>query len=381
MSIDSPSLLETFEQVCANPYQQARAAAEQGVPVAGLMCSYSPQELFHAAGYLPVRILGRAGATPRADQLVQTYSCSFARSALDSGLAGELDFLRLAVFSHTCDTLQNVADLWKRNCPGMQTLIVSTPNQTAGAAAQTYFRKELARVRAELAATAGPISDDDLRASMVLHARHRATMQRLYALRRDNPGALTGRQMMAVVTASFLMPKEEHLEKLTELLGALEQHPPGQADTRPRVLVAGSVCQDLGFIGAIEDAGCRIVDDDLCMGARSFLVPEAAEGDPLDALADQYLARTPCPAFHCPGFDPGTHLLERAQQAGADGVVFLLTKFCDPWAFDYAHAKNTLDEADIPALMLEVEQNLPVPEQFRTRTGAFVEILQSRAGL
>ncbi len=119
-----------------------------------------------------------------------------------------------------------------------------------------------------------------------------------------------------------------------------------------------------------------MVDDDLCMCSRSFSLPDAPEGDPLDALAEIYLARTPCPAFHKPGFDAAQHMLERARAAQADGVVFLFTKFCDPWFFDYPYISRTLEAAETPTLLLEVEQHLPAPAQLRTRVEAFAEMLR-----
>lgn len=377
MGIDTSEPMDVFERVCADFYGPARAAAEAGRKVAGFMCSYSPQELVHAAGYLPVRILGRFGATPKADELLQPFACSLARSSLDSGLSGEFPFLSVAVFSHTCDTMQNVADLWQRNVGGMETLIVSMPNRTTGEAARAYFRSELERVRAWLEERAGAISGDRIHASILLYQQHRAAMQRLYALRRRQPGCLSGYEMNLVVAASMLMPKEEHLALVTALIDELETAGGAADAVGPRVLVTGSVCQNLELIRALEESGCTVVDDDLCMGSRLFALPDPAAGaGPLDALCAMYMERRPCPAFHTPGFDPGDHLAARARQAEADGVVFLLTKFCDPWFFDYPHAEKKLREAGIPSLLVEVEQNQPVPEQFRTRAQAFFEMLE-----
>ncbi|MFP4500671.1 MAG: 2-hydroxyacyl-CoA dehydratase subunit D [Candidatus Hydrogenedentota bacterium] len=377
MTTDATQPLDVFEAVCNDFYAPAREAAALGTPIAGFACSYSPQEMVHAAGYMPVRILGRPGGTPQADEILQAYACSLARSSLDSGLAGELDFMDLAVFSHTCDTMQNVADLWQRNVPGMETLIVSMPNRTTGEAAHTYLRKELERVRTWLEERAGTISGEQLTASIALFQRHRTVMQRLYALRRKQPGLMTGAQMNAVVTASMLMAKEKHLALLTQLVDALETRSNGaEASDAPRILVSGSLCQNRQFISTLEASGCQVVDDDLCMGARSFTIPDAKAEDPIEALAGMYLERRPCPAFHTPGFDPGDHLVERAKQAQADGVVFLLTKFCDPWFFDYPHASKKLEAAGVPTLLLEIEQNQPVPEQFKTRAQAFFEMLE-----
>lgn len=378
MAIETLESIGIFEAVCADPYKAGHKASENGRPVAGFMCSYSPQELFHAAGYYPVRITAKHGGTPRADEIIQAYSCSFARSVLDRALSGEFEFLDLVVFAHTCDTLQNVADLWRTNRPETPVVIVSGPTLTAGKPAQVYFRKELDRVRAVLEGLRGPISDEAIWDSLHLYEQHRALMRRLYAVRRARPDLMSGQDLYSVVQSAQLMSPEEHLPLLNELVESLEEEN-GEAECfQPRVLLAGSVCEDRGFISAIEEAGCAIVDDDLCMGSRSFLLPEAPAGDPMDALTHIYFSRTPCPAFHRPGFDPGKHMLERAKEARADGVVLLQTKFCDPWAFDYPHIWNTLEAAGMPTLLLEVEQNVPAPAQLRTRVEAFVEMIQPK---
>ncbi len=368
-----------FQDACTDCYKTAREAAAERRKVAGYMCSYSPQELLHAAGYFPVRVIGRLGATPRADALMQSFICSFARSAFDAGLSDEFDFLDIMLFAHTCDTMQNLADLWQGNCPGMKTIITSLPNVHAGPASTVYFRKELERVRSCIEAIAGPIADEKLIESIHLYDRHREQMKNLYALRRVCPQRLTGTEMMSVILSSFLVPKEEHLKHLTALIDALENAPVDSISTTPKVVVGGSVCQAVDFIAAIEGAGCIVAEDDLCMGTRSYLIPPSSGCvDPMDALTQAYLARTPCPAIHKPGFDPAVVMLERVQQSGAEGVVFLITKFCDPFGFDYPHISSTLETAGIPSLMLEVEQNLPVSEQVRTRMEAFIEILRAK---
>jgi bcr-type benzoyl-CoA reductase subunit C len=369
-----------FKDVCADFYRTAREAAADGQKVAGYMCSYSPQELLHAAGYLPVRVLGRLGATPSADALMQPFICSFARSTFDAGLSGELDFLYIMMFSHTCDTMQNLADLWQGNCPNMKTIIASMPNLHQGKAAEEYFRGELDRVRTCIEEIAGPIADEKITETIQLYDQHRAAMRSLYDLRRTSPGVLTGTEMMYIVLSSFLMPREKHLELVTALSATLTDAKSGTEGSKHRVVVAGSVCQATDFIVAIENTGCIVVDDDLCVGTRSFLQPSSPGGDPMDVLTRSYMSRTPCPAIHKPGYDPAATLLEKVKNSKADGVVFLITKYCDPFGFDYPYLCEKLEEAKVPTLMLEVEQHLPVPEQLRTRMEAFVEILAGKQG-
>ncbi len=377
--MDISHWMAPFEQVTADYYAYARQAAAQGRKVAGYMCSYAPQELLYAAGYLPVRILGRTGDTHRADKLLQAFSCSFARSVLDSALEGEWSFLSTVLFSHTCDTMQNVADLWRAHTPGTEVLIVSVPTRTDGDAPRRYYIAELERIRKALEASTGPIGEDRLREALALYSEHRNAMRELYGLRSSCPGTLTGARMVTVSLSAFLMDRKEHLGHVRALIDHVKDGVPCGADRLPRVFVAGGMCRHAGFIGFMEDAGCRVVGDDLCVGYRSFDFPEEKEDSPLAQLARIYLARTPCPAFHQAGRHPGDVLVQAVKRDHAQGVIFLLTSFCDPVAFDHVPMMQALEKAGIPALTLSVEQHREPPEQLRTRVAAFAEMLQENA--
>ncbi len=375
MSSDLRELIQPFAKVHEDLYYFAKKAKQEGEKVAGFLCTYSPQELFHAGGYFPVRVIGEEGGTPLADQWLQPYACSFAKGVLNLGLTGDFSFLDLVVFSHTCDTMQNLAEVWRRRVEGTPIIVVSTPNLNAGEIALTYLKRELTRVKEEVERISGnKITEERLLESMKLYEQHRNNMNRLYQLRQANPSLMTGTEMFTVVLSSFLMKKEEHNKLLENLIKELENISP-QELKKPRILVGGSVCQAQGFIQSIESAGVVVSDDDLCMGSRSYVLPSMHQGEPIDMLAQMYLSRIPCPAFHKPGYDPAESYLEKVKNGHIDGVIFLQTKFCDPYAFNYPYLRKRLEQEGIPSLLLEVEQNQPVPEAFRTRVEAFVETL------
>ena len=119
--------------------------------------------------------------------------------------------------------------------------------------------------------------------------------------------------------------------------------------------------------------------DDLCTGSRYFAQPAVGNGDPISALADRYPHRLPCPAKYHPDHQPGEHLLKLVSETQADGVVFVLQKFCDPHAFDYAMAKEKLDTAAVPYLRLEME-HAPALDQWCTRLQAFLELVNWETG-
>jgi benzoyl-CoA reductase/2-hydroxyglutaryl-CoA dehydratase subunit BcrC/BadD/HgdB len=59
----------------------------------------------------------------------------------------------------------------------------------------------------------------------------------------------------------------------------------------------------------------------------------------------------------------------------AQGVVFILLKFCDPHAFDYPYLKGKLDERKISSLLLEIEPGGVPHGAVETRLEAFMETL------
>jgi benzoyl-CoA reductase/2-hydroxyglutaryl-CoA dehydratase subunit BcrC/BadD/HgdB len=70
----------------------------------------------------------------------------------------------------------------------------------------------------------------------------------------------------------------------------------------------------------------------------------------------------------------GKMLVNMVRETGADGVVVVMFKFCDPEEFDYPVYKQELDAAGIPILYLEIEQKTENPEALRTRIQSFAEM-------
>ena len=83
----------------------------------GFLTPYVSEELFHAAGFTPVFIFHTSDDRGRARAHLPGFTCWVAGSALEQALAGELDDLAGVALAQTCDTMQGLADLWRRNVP------------------------------------------------------------------------------------------------------------------------------------------------------------------------------------------------------------------------------------------------------------------------
>ena len=344
----------------------------------GYTCTYVPEEIIHAAGFVPVRIRTTPQVPTHADAHLQNYTCALCRSALDQLLRGELHFLAGMVLAHTCDTMQALADLWAINAEPSSGWVetVMMPTNLSSPGARPYLIAELERFRARLAEHSGrPIGDETLQASIALYNEKRRLLSRLHALR----DRLTAAEFYSVVDTGAKMPPELYVPLLAELVEHLENIPSklGRPGSR-RVVLVGAVLDDPALLDVLDELGARVADDDLCTGTRSFAELVAEVGDPIAALAGRALARLPCPVKYQPRIPRGPHLQQRVQETQTDGVIFILPKFCDPHAFDYALVKPELEAAGVPFLHLETEQT-PAAGQIRTRVQAFLEMLNAHS--
>ena len=81
----------------------------------GYMPVYVPRELIHAAGMLPVGILGGGDQLEviQGDAYYQSYICRIPRSTIELGLTGRLDCLDGMLFPSICDVIRNLSGMWQ----------------------------------------------------------------------------------------------------------------------------------------------------------------------------------------------------------------------------------------------------------------------------
>lgn len=372
-------ILQEFARTCENPYRRlSEWKATSGRPVIGCFPMYVPEEIVHAAGALPVTILGSEEPITAANDVVQSYVCAVVRSSFDLALRGELDFLDGVIFPDVCDTVQVLADLWDVHRPKPFNHSFALPGKVNSPSTRPYLLAQLRPIKDGLEQLTGQsIGADALRDSIAVYNEHRSKMRRLYELRRRNPGLLTARQMLSVVVSSMLMPKEDHNRLLDQLLAAAAgRHAP--AEGRVRLLLAGNLCDEpepTEMLDMIEELGGVVVDDDLYTGRKYFSGEIKPDGDPLEALADHFLDFAPCPTRHNPAKDWPSYLIDLAEQSAAQGVVMLTLKYCEVLGFDLPYTASRLNAAGLPHFLIETDHEMASLGQVRTRLQAFVEML------
>ena len=358
-------------------YAAAWKAANPGKKIFGHFCTYTPEEIVHAAGIHPMRLFGSKGAIKHADAFLQAYSCSLVRGALEEALSGGLKFLDGAVFPHTCDSIQRLSDIWRLNAPFEFHADVVLPVKLDEPSSRQYMVDVLRKFKNDLEKRLSlSISESSLRESIALFNRIRAAIKRIYEIRSEHPEIMRGEDVFTIVKASMVMDRAELLPLLESVASDLEKKKEKTGPSKKkRLVLSGGICDHPSIYSLIEKSGGTIVWDDLCSGSRYFEGAIAQSGDPIEAIAKRYTERIICPAKHYSLTARGENIVRIAKEHRAQGVVFLFLKFCDPHSFDYPYMKGFLDKEKIPSMLLEIEQELPSEGQLSTRFEAFIEML------
>jgi len=341
--------------------------------VLGYFCTYTPVEVIHAAGFLPVRVMGGPGSVTKADALAPSFICPYIRLALERGLKGEFDFLSGIVQGYTCDVVCGMVGVWQENIGGEIFHTVPIPYND-GSASRRYFREAIHELTIKLDAMGGHFTEEALDYSLKLHAKIRQVVLDFYEMRYTGRLPLSAGDWLRVIQTGFVTPPEDYYLMLGDLSRNLEKQNGSNATGVP-ILVSGSIIEEPRVLEILEDSGARVVADDLCTGLRHFYPADGEGGVPIERLIDRYIHRFPCPS-RSKAEDRIPMISELIKRSGAEGVVFLFQKFCTPHLAEHPALAEQLKKMGVPSIVVEMEEAGVNEGQLRTRLEAFFEMLR-----
>lgn len=357
-------------------------AAAPGRKVIGYMPVYVPRELIHAAGMLPLGIMGGGDNLEviHGDAYYQSYICRIPRSTIELGVSGRLDFVDGMLFPSICDVIRNLSGMWKMLFPDVYARYFDVPQTYRDEIGGVFYTGEMREFLHDLEDIAGrKISDDDIRASIALYNENRRAVNALYELRRRQPWKAPASEAYLVIRAGLVLPVEEHTQLVRDYIAAAE------AEERPlkdnsRVVLTGMFCEQppLNLIKSLELSGCYIVDDDFVLISRWLIGDVAAEGDPVHNLAQAFLHSSMSTAakYEPDQAEKGQYLVRAVKESGAEGVIFASTSFCDPALLDRPILQNVLSRADIPYIAFKYAENSGQMQPIREQAGTFVDSIK-----
>ncbi|GAB4309994.1 MAG: hypothetical protein Kow0069_09810 [Promethearchaeota archaeon] len=363
----------------------------RGRPIVACLPLYPPVELFASFGASPVVTWGFDEAlweVPLADACLQWFTCPVARRATQVLLSWPSPPAALFAYN-ACDTLRNLPEVllarWggRPGAPaagkdaGVRFFPFHVPVPGSDpAAARSYLRERVEELVALLEDAFGtPFSPAKFEESAASY--HRLGSLLAEVQRRVATGQLGFGQLASLARFAATSPVEDAIARAEGAVGEAEEKPETRDDRDAvPVLVSGVVPPPSEACEAMEEAGLRVVENDVALMSRTYLsVPEPV-GDPAEYYEQLYLQHVPCSTLHHLSDARPGHLLELVERSGAGGVVFYLPKYCEYEAFEVPYLEGFLGERGIKSLLIEVAiDGAPAGAAVRNRLEAFAEVL------
>ena len=370
-----------FEDLHFNAVKEWKAA-QPGRKAIGYMPVYVPRELIHAAGMLPVGILGGGDSLEviQGDAYYQSYICRIPRSTIELGLTGRLDCLDGMLFPSICDVIRNLSGMWKMLFKDKYVRYIDVPQNYEDAVGGKFYMEEMQILREDLAKLAGrEITDADLNASIRLYNDNRAAIADLYKYRAAYPWQAPTSEVYLLLRAGMVLPVEDHTALVREYLAAVAKTQRPKRDNA-RVVINGSFCEQppLALIKSIEMSGCYIVDDDFMLVTRWLLDEVPADRNPLEELSKAFLHRSASTAakYDATREEKGVYLMKQVKTRGAEGVIFAAPSFCDPALLERPMLQDVLAKHGVPHTAFKYAENTGQMAPIREQSGTFADSIK-----
>ncbi len=318
----------------------------------GYMPIYVPREIVHAAGMLPVGIVGGSDRLEiiRGDAYFQSYICHIPRSTIELALSGRLDSLDGMLFPSICDVIRNLSGMWKLLFPDRYVRYIDVPQNFDARVGGEFWRREIEALRDDLVVLGGePITDDALNKSIAVYNENRRALIDLYKARSEQPWVFPTPELYVVMRAGNVLPPDEHTAMIRAYLDEAPREDREDKD-HSRIVIVGTFCEQppLGLLRTLERAGCWIVGDDLLLGNRWIETEIPTEGKPMENLSQAFIEHSTATASR---YDAerakGESLIQSVRDNEAEGVIFCAPSFCDPALLDQPMLVNALDREGI----------------------------------
>jgi len=338
-----------------------------------------PAEIAHAAGALPVIVQENRDPISLGNGLLSQFNCGYTRNVADQSATGRLDCFDAFFLADHCIQLIGAADVVREvvtDRPFVFEQLISSMNDPWS---EEQAAKSMRTLVDEMETfTNATITEQKLRDSIKVFNVGRRLMRQVYDARRSGNALFTSAELQVMVKSSMIMQRDEHNELMVALVDEMADRP---RDERVRVHLSGHFCHapKPELLDLIESTGGLVVDDDLYTGARHISTDAAETGSPIDALVGQYLSRNvniPCPTRAQSNVDWDDYVLRAVKKSGAEVVISLMVKYCEPHMLYLPEVRKALEAEGIPHLLLETEHEGMPLETMRTRVEATFELIR-----
>lgn len=348
-----------------------------------MFCSYTPLELFDAAG---VSVVGLCGTSNEpiadAEKVLPKNLCPLIKSSYGFAYTEKCPYTYFCDFivgETTCDGKKKMFELLNDI---KETYVLHLPQSQKRDYAKEIWYQEIKLLKEYMEERYGiEITDEKLREAARKRNELRKTQMELYALQGAVPPAMKATEVMSTLAQGMFnfgvdAQHASYKAKVDAAKEALANGAKPVDEKAKRILLTGcpstGVIQKVGM--TIENNGGVIVCLDDCGGERTqkMLVDEDAD-DILRAISDRYLE------IHCSVMTTNegriANTREMCRKYKVDGVVEMVLQACHTFNVESTLMQNMCDDEGIPYMKLETDYSTTDSGQIETRLAAFIEML------
>lgn len=365
---DYNTLINQFHDIASNPAKQLRHYLDSGKKVAGVSPVYTPEEIVHSMGIVPMGIWGADVELSESKRYFPAFICSIMQSIIELGIKGTYNGLSFVMMPSLCDSMQVAAENWKWAVPSIPVIYADWPHNRSQAGHDYIVATHRRQIEKISEITGAEYSDAKLSDSIVVYKEH-AEVMRAFSQKAGLCG-MKAADRQAVFKSAWFMLKEEHTALVKELMETMNP----SDENRINVLTTGILADQPDLLKAMDELGFNIVWDDVAHESRQYYVEYKGE-NPLDILANKFCGMKHCSLIYDYDKTRIGLVIDEAKLYGAKAIIYIQTKFCDPEEFDYVFLKREAEKAGLPIVMIEVDRQMTNYDQAKTALQTLKEML------
>ena len=381
--LELPKSFDEFVDARKASFLKVKDYVENGGHLVGMFCSYTPLELFDAAGVACVGLCGTSNdPIPAAEKVLPKNLCPLIKSSYGFAYTDSCPYTYFCDFivgETTCDGKKKMFELLDEI---KETYVLHLPQSQKRAYAKEIWYQEVKLLKEKLEEKYGiEITDEKLREAARKRNELRKTQLEFYALQGATPPAMKATTVMSTLAQGVFnfgvdAQLASYRTRLDEAKAALAAGVQPVSPKAKRILLTGcpstGVIQKVGM--TIENNGGVIVCLDDCGGERTtkMMIDENAD-DILRAISDRYLS------IHCSVMTTNEGRMENTKEMikkyNVEGVVEMVLQACHTFNVEANYMQRMCEEEGIPYMKLETDYSTTDSGQIETRLAAFIEML------
>ena len=397
----------SYGELAENSEERLGKLSARGEAVLGYVYPHAPLELLLAHGITPSLARANTNVQGGFEASLQTFSCSLTRNLFSQRANNRLlPFSGLLFPSNTCDSLHNVADIWRRRFPEDKIFILTYPVARFDEDSVQFLAEELRSLSKSLKDIFGrPLSNDAFLAAVSLVNDFRNAAQTLYSCRVLNPSVVSYSELARMVREFLTTPNADTVHQISAsasatsrildaggqlgavkslqkglLTGTLSDIKIAVEPKTARVMVVGGMIEPQAiaslFKGSTKFSDDIVVLDLLSFGFKTaFTPPVNLEGDLFVAMARSILGAPSEPTQE--GLRGRLEFLKLLlSRLSIGGLVVCEQSFCDPDQFEAPSLVRAASEVGVPSVRLPIDPELSDRARLEGRIQSFLETLE-----